>query len=270
MKASFDSRKWHIWVSLVLALPILIVSVTAIFIAHNQSLGLRDVTVAANWLPGYRTERAAMTAVEPRAVLRTTAGTDYAGANGGLYRIVEGRLIMERVLAGVPVRALAEAPWGVVVAARNGIWVEQGGNWRRVLKGDGWNAALRADGAVAVVLKDDGIMVSADGQRWVADMPVMAAVAAAAMDAGAVEAITLNKLVMDLHTGKAFFGKAWEWIWIDLVGLAMTLLSLTGVYMWWRGERRKAEMARKLNIATGSAPAAASGPNALASRSHPA
>jgi hypothetical protein len=42
---------------------------------------------------------------------------------------------------------------------------------------------------------------------------------------------------MDLHTGKALLGKHAEWLWIDLVGGALLFLSLTGVYLWWRGRR---------------------------------
>ena len=242
MRSILDSRQWHLWVSLVLALPILVVAVTAVFIAHDKALGLKDLPVAAQWLPGYRAEARA-TGLEPRASLVSAAGEQFIGTNGGLYRLEAGRLAMVDGFAGVPVRALAEAPWGIVVAARNGVWVGRAGAWRRSHGGDAWNASLRADGVVTVALKEHGLLLSADGERWRADPQLMQALAAAAAEGGA-EPITLGKLVLDLHTGKAFFGKAWEWIWIDLVGAAMALLALTGVYMWWRGERRKAALQR--------------------------
>ncbi|PKO58071.1 MAG: hypothetical protein CVU25_05815, partial [Betaproteobacteria bacterium HGW-Betaproteobacteria-19] len=107
-------------------------------------------------------------------------------------------------------------------------------------------------------VKDHGLLVSADGRDWRPD-PELMPVLAASMVEGEAELITLGKLVMDLHTGKAFFGKDWEWIWIDLVGLAMTLLSLTGVYMWWRGERRKAALAQNRETAAPVTPRIAAG-----------
>ena len=51
---------------------------------------------------------------------------------------------------------------------------------------------------------------------------------------------TLKNLIMDMHTGKAFLGKSAEWIWIDVLGIVLCLLSLTGVWVWWQGRRRAA------------------------------
>ncbi|PKO56370.1 MAG: hypothetical protein CVU25_10465, partial [Betaproteobacteria bacterium HGW-Betaproteobacteria-19] len=157
MKTTFDSRKWHIWVSLILALPILIVALTAVFIAHDKALGLKEIPVAAGWLPGYGTEAAQKARLEPRASLISSAGEQYVGTNGGLYRIDQGRLVMVDAFAGVPVRALVEAPWGLVVATRNGLWVGRDGGWQRTHKGDAWNASLRAEGSLVVAaVKDHG------------------------------------------------------------------------------------------------------------------
>lgn len=261
MKIKFDSRNWHIWVSLTLALPILIVAVTAIFIAHDKSLGLDEVPVAAGWLPGYAMEAGKPTNHEPRALLVTSAGEQLVGLRNGLYRLDGETLTPVAALAGTQVRALVEAPWGRVAAAKNGVWVERDGRWMRSIEADAWNASLRPDGGVTVALKDEGLMVSRDGVSWTADATVARALAA--LPAGAEgEATTMHKLVMDLHTGKALLGKRAEWIWIDLIGFAMALLALTGVYMWWRGERRKAALQ--------SATAAAAAVAAPAAATHPA
>lgn len=244
MKLNFNSRSWHIWVSVILSLPILIVAVTAVFIAHKKSLGTEEVKVAADWLPGYRGEAAKAQKNEPRAGFVDAAGNAWIGTNGGLYRVVDGQPQAVEALAGTQLRAFAEAPWGLVAAAKNGVWLRAGdGEWRRAYKGDAWSAIAQPDGSVVVALKDKGLLRSADGRDWQPDARLAAAVAVLPMEStAATETITLGKLVMDLHTGKAFFGKDGEWIWIDLVGLAMSLLALTGVYMWWRAERRKAAL----------------------------
>lgn len=243
MKLDFNSRNWHIWVSVILSLPILIVAATAVFIAHKKALGTDEMTVAANWLPGYRGAAAKLGRNEARAGLTTAGGETWIATNGGLYRLTSKQLVAIEALAGTQVRGLAEAPWGRVAAAKNGIWLQENGGdkpWRRVHRGDAWSAASQPDGSIVVALKDQGLLLSRDGQRWQSDAHVTSALAS--LPAGAAEPMTLGKLIMDLHTGRALLGKEGEWIWIDLVGLAISLLALTGVYMWWRNQRRKAAL----------------------------
>lgn len=241
MKMNLKARSWHTWASLILALPILIVGATAVFIAHKKALDTESVAVDARWLPGYRAEGGKPKGAEVRAAHTSVAGVTHVGTQEGLYRLEGDALVEVPALANMPVRALADGRFGLVAAARNGIWLEKGGEWRRVMKGDAWNASSRADGSVVVTLKDKGVVVSNDGTRWGADpllTPALAGLAVGQVD----KPLTLGKLVMDLHTGQAFFGKEAEWIWIDLVGIAMCLLALTGVYMWWRVEKRKAAL----------------------------
>lgn len=242
MKLNFKARSWHTWGSLILALPILIVGASAVFIAHKKALGTDEITVAAKWLPGYSNADAKAKGIEPRAALTTRAGTTYVGTLQGLYRLDGDQLLEVGALANTQVRAIAEAPFGRIAAARNGVWLETDGQWERTLKGDAWNASIRPDGSVIVSVKDRGLMTSTDGRKWQQDPHLSIALASAA-GTQADKPMTLAKLIMDLHTGQAFFGKEGEWIWVDLVGLAMCLLALTGVYMWWRAEKRKAALA---------------------------
>jgi hypothetical protein len=60
----------------------------------------------------------------------------------------------------------------------------------------------------------------------------------------ATERLTLGKLVTDLHTGKAFFGKEHEWIWIDILGAIWVFLGGTGLYLWWRSQTKRRDAAR--------------------------
>lgn len=217
---------------------------TAMFIAHKHELGLKeiDVTRAVNWLPGYSEAAMMEMKMDVRASLTTADGLQWLGTKGGLYRIVEGQARQVEELGGAEVRDLVAATFGLVVAAKNGVWLQDAEGWNKVLKGEAWNASLQPGGAVAVTLKDKGVLVSRDGRNWQADGAIKTALST--MPAGTMVAkpVTLGNLVLDLHTGKAFFGKEWEWIWIDLIGLAMAFLGGTGVYMWWRAEKRKMTM----------------------------
>ena len=84
----------------------------------------------------------------------------------------------------------------------------------RVVKGEAWSAAARADGSVVVALRDQGLLVSADSRngpiRWAPRPPP-----------ACLPALPPNPhpgpSLIDLHTGKALFGKDGEWLWIDAV-----------------------------------------------------
>ena len=242
LKLNLKARSWHTWASLILALPILIVGASAIFIAHKKALGTDDLKVSAGWLPGYQTQEAKTKLPEARAALITQSGTTLVGMQEGLYRLAGEKLVAIDELAGMPVRGLADSAFGRVAAAKNGIWLEKNGQWEKVMKGDAWSASTQADGSVVVAIKDKGLVVSRDGKKWQPD-PLLTAALAALPAEMTDKPLTLGKLIMDLHTGQAFFGKRGEWIWIDLIGIAMCLLAMTGVYMWWRAEKRKTALA---------------------------
>lgn len=237
MKLNFKSRSWHTWTSVILALPILVIALTALAMAHKKALGIDEITVAAHWLPGYRGASSTAARNDPRASLHTASGATLVGTLDGLYRLKGEQLVAIPELADTQIRALAEAPWGRIAATRNGVWLERDGSWRRVVKGDAWSAASHRDGSIAVTLRDQGLLTSSDGEHWQPDAQITPALAS--LPNGDTERLTLARLARDLHTGAALFGKDAEWIWIDLTGLALTLLALTGVYMWWRVQRRK-------------------------------
>ncbi|MBI2312450.1 MAG: PepSY domain-containing protein [Betaproteobacteria bacterium] len=240
LKNLFTARDWHIWVSLALALPILLVAFTAVLIAHDKSLGLRKVPVTAEWLPGYGP--GAVEPPEARAVLTAADGSRWIGTRLGVYRVLpDGQPLAVEVLNNVEVRSMAEAAGAILVGTKQGLWRGRGEDWRRILDQEVWHVGVAAGGGMVATLKEQGVVVSRDGgASWSADPQVAAALAM--LPARAQPRVTLGKLVLDLHTGKALLGKKAEWIWIDLVGGAMLLLALTGVYMWWRSQQRRSQM----------------------------
>lgn len=235
-------RSWHLWLSIALSLPILIVALTAIFIAHGKELGLKEIPVAAGWLPGMQAGKAET--AEPRALWAAPDGALWLGTKMGLYRVNGDRMEIVEGLGAADVRGLQADGSSLVVATTKGLYrvAVDAGTAERVAKGDYWSLSHTDQGLIAVG-KNGRFMVSRDaGREWseheggVAASERVAQSMAGAADAGTVP---LSKLMLDLHTGKAFFGKAYEWVWIDLIGATMAVLTLTGLVMWWRGQRRK-------------------------------
>jgi hypothetical protein len=260
-------RGWHLWLSIALSLPILVVALTAIFIAHDKSLALKDVQVYAGWLPGMRGGKAE--AAEARAIWAAPGGVTWLGTKAGLYRVRGELAAAVEGLARADVRALHAVDSGLLVATTRGLYhvAPDGGPAERVATGDFWWVGGSSTGLAAA--GKGSLLRSIDGRHWQHDEQGGAALKQVALSRGGEldsGRVPLSRLVMDLHTGKALFGKDREWIWIDLIGATMALLTLTGLVMWWRGQRRKLS-ALEAQLAAALQPAGDGGAPALRSPS---
>lgn len=251
MKLNLKARDWHNWVSVILVVPMLMVGLTSLFLAHKKALDLNDIDVTriAGGLPGYGTVAMKHAGTELRASLALPDGSLWVGTQAGLYRIAAGQAHAVPELGDTQVRDLAAAPWGIVAATKNGIWVLGRDGWRKTHKGDAWNAALAPDGSVAVAIKDKGLLVSRDGTEWRPHAAAQRALDDLPTESLVDERISLGKLTMDLHTGKAFFGKEAEWLWIDLLGATWVFLGFTGLWLWWRSQIKRRDAARNRSAA---------------------
>jgi len=48
----------------------------------------------------------------------------------------------------------------------------------------------------------------------------------------AIKSVPVERIIWDLHSG-AFWGK-FGWLYYDLIAISMIVLSITGVYMYWK------------------------------------
>ncbi len=245
MKKESNLRGWHAWWSVVLALPIIIASLTAIFIAHGDTLGLKGIPLPAS-LQRVAADAPAGKVPEVRAMHRHSDGRTYVATKYGLLAQDGGKLTAVAEFDGIEVRGLASAGATLFAATKGGVWASQADGWKRVLPGEAWSVNVLPDGGVVAALKQHGIMVSSDGGRnWLADRAVDGALSDYAVTAPPMK-LTLHKLVMDMHTGKAFVGKEYEWLWIDLVGGTMLFLSFSGLVIWWRARRQRLRLSQSM------------------------
>lgn len=236
LKPPMQWRWWHKWLGIVLLLPLLLVAVTAILLAHDGTLGLRQMLVTADWLPGYGKSTAG---VEIRAAQRL-GDTDYVATRIGLFALRSGEVEAVPALRGTELRDLAVSGDRLYAAARTGIWAGKAGEteWRHLLKAEAWSVNIRADGSLVAATRERGLVVSEDGgAHWRSESGMARAVAEqGGIDPGAV---SVGRLVLDLHTGKALLGRDYEWLWIDITGAAMAFLTISGFVMWWRARRQR-------------------------------
>ncbi|MEW5756687.1 MAG: PepSY domain-containing protein [Pseudomonadota bacterium] len=79
--------------------------------------------------------------------------------------------------------------------------------------------------------------IGAASAAWAEPVPLPAAQLAQLAQSDSAISITLERLLLDLHSGR-FFGP-WGVILMDLAGLALLLLAGSGVFLWARIQWRK-------------------------------
>ncbi|MBG0843722.1 PepSY domain-containing protein [Pseudomonas chengduensis] len=223
-----SSRRIHLWSGVVLAIPMFIVGITAVFIAHDKSMGLKDLPLS--WLPmSYEKEN------ELRSAAQTGDGQLWFGSKYGVFQQGADGHLQQR--SEVEVRQLLGEQQQLWVASKEGLYLIDGERIEQRLDAEVHGITRLQDGQLLASVKDEGALLSRDGLAW---QPSPLNAELASVQSAAPKPYTFGKLVMDLHTGKAFFGKSGEWIWIDVLGITLALLGLTGVWIWWQSRRRAA------------------------------
>lgn len=234
MKLTYNNRKWHAWISFAISLPILLTAITAILIAHGQKLGFRDIKVDASWLPGYS---AAPAQREVRAVVATGSST-WIGTQVGLYEQAADGIREVPDFAGQEIRALLHTDSTVFALTTQGLFAQRGEQWQKLSRGPVTSAYVD-DGKVYMVLREKGLQVSLDdGATWNAATDAKTALEQLPPLGPQPAKVVLARVIRDLHTGQAIVGHDGEWIWNDIVAGTMAFLGISGIVLWWRGQRR--------------------------------
>lgn len=231
----FSARKWHAWISFVLAVPILLVAITAILITHGPALGFRDINVKANWLPGYST-------ITKREVATTLHAPDalWVGTASGLFVQTAAGVSEVENFSGQEIRTLLRIENTVFVLTTQGLFAQHDERWEKVIRGP-VNSAYVDDGAIYAMSRGKGLQASRDGGKsWQPVTDASAALSQLPPISSVPVTAVLARVIRDIHTGDALLGKERGWIWVDAVGGTMAFLGITGLVLWWKGQRRMA------------------------------
>jgi hypothetical protein len=243
MTLNCSLRNWHTWLGVTLSLPVIVVGLTAILMAHGQELGFRNIQHQLRWLPGYQQEtnpQIKMSDLEIRATLTTHDGRYLLGTRYGLYQLKNEQLSPVEGLSAVDIRSIRETSNGLILASRNGVWRSIGSQWKKIYKGDAWEVEVQPNQTIRIATRAKGLLETVDnGKHWkpLHALNTMPAVLNAKAQA---EEMNLGKLVFDLHTGRALLGKDSAWIWIDLIGFSLILSVLSGLFLWRETRKQQA------------------------------
>lgn len=227
-----QSRKWHMWLGVVFAIPLCVVALTTLLMAHDKAIPLGDLHVKASLFPGYEDEK--YTKAELRSYLDDGKGTLYLGYKQGLQVIRKGEKEVVSFFANHDIRKLILFQDHVVVGSRNGLFIHEKEGFSNVLKETIWDMSV-VNNELFVVSKN-GLFHSKDLKEWEKITTPQTEMA--------VDTVSLKKLTMDLHTGKALLGDKRMWIWQDILAFCLLFFIFTGVYLWYSKKRQKRHVVR--------------------------
>lgn len=261
-KKKFNIRKqlfnWHMWAGIFFGLPIVVVSVMAIFIAHEKELGTKNIFVNAGWLPGYQSSLDDYTYYfnDVKAYYQDSNITLY-GTKLGLIKQTGDHYSVVVGTEGMEVRDILKTEAFFLIASKYGLLTYKNEAIIKVYQGD-FHGLSNVDGHLIALMGKKGIISSNDdGLSWTKPALLTDEIGAFQMDSilailsesPQMEQLSLEKMILDIHTGKAFFGEGSMWIWIDLISLSLLLMSITGTIMWWKrkyGKKGKAKSFKTL------------------------
>ncbi len=222
-KHVFNTRVLHNWISVALVLPLFIVGMSTFFMSHDKALGQAII--------GYTNE-----AIEIKDLLKTSDGHTFLATKNGVYQAIDNKFIAINALSS-EIRVLEQLNDGRLLAAgKYGLWLHDlEGSWQKLHNADIHGLQILPKDWY-LVTKEQGVLLSSDqGLSWQQEPKMTQLLSSMATK----RSLQLGKLMKDLHTGKAIMGKEYEWIWADILALVLVMLALTGIYMWWKSQKRK-------------------------------
>ncbi|GAB4188233.1 MAG: hypothetical protein Fur004_06310 [Thermoflexibacter sp.] len=233
---------WHLWLGLFFTLPIVLVAITAILIAHEKGLGTKEIAVKAGWLPAYSSnEKNLAYYLDDVKDIQIVQGKTLYGTKLGVVEENNDQLSIIKGTEGKEVRDLLWVENQLWVATKKGLLLAENETAKLVKKGD--FHGITFDGTTLIASEGKkGFHLSQDQGRTWETKKISTQIGTSKLQTFAnqvdkeifMEALTLEKLVLDIHTGKAFFGEGSMWVWIDLIAVSLLGMIFTGILMWYK------------------------------------
>jgi len=235
---------WHRYMGLSAALLAVLVAATGILLNHTEEFQLDSRHVQADWiLDWYGIEPPAELLSFPLAGRHLTLMGEHLYLDrkeiDGEYRDLVGAVVMDETLVvGVSNSILLLTPRGELIERlRTDDGVPAG--MKRI--GTDANGDLVVEGSHDLYRSDSNFLrwERADNPaasiRWAQPGPLDTQLKSSLQQHFRGEVLPLERLLLDLHSGR-FFGSLGPWV-VDAAALLITLLALSGTWIWLRRRR---------------------------------
>lgn len=206
-------KKLHVWGGVILAIPMLIIGVSTIFIAHGEALGAKQLRFTPPQPLGNVKQ------------LLVTADGFLLGGKYGVVGLTPELTVATQDVAKQDIKSLRELNGQYYAATKYGVLRRDDNSWTSLYQGDTEDIAWYQD-SLLVLDKKRGLLQQ-QGDDW-------RLLLALEKDKAPRD---LNKLMKDLHTGEALLGD-YDWIWMDILGAYIILFTLSGIWLWSRRSQR--------------------------------
>lgn len=227
-------RDWHIWLGVVLSLPLIIVGITTVFLAFEHQLNLDKYYIPSKIFPGYWGEKAEQKN-EVRAFFKDKNGMEYYGHKYGV--LVKNSQDSKEIefFNKYDIREINSYKGNLLIGAKEGLFLQDNDTFKKVLKQDIWNFHLEEQ--IVYITTKEGIFTCTNDFTKCDKVELK-------NEIKPITEISLKKLNLDLHTGKALLGK-FDWIWQSLLGIAILFFVYSGFYLWYKKKFRKKDSLTK-------------------------
>ena len=236
-------RLSHRWLGFVVVVPLLFVTATGLLLNHSSELGLNDHHAGASWI---RSQYGSDLKGEP--VTFDALGHSVSGWDGQLFFNGELLDVNGELQGAVGLREL------VIVACRKSVYVLDGagelmeeldelslpeGDIVRCGTGSGQRLTVELDDETRWVFSED-LLSFAQLERGIFMVAGSVETSSSLQEemqlAYGGDGPTWNRVIMDMHSGR-FFGSIGRLL-VDLMGLLVVFLSITGLVLGVRSVRR--------------------------------
>lgn len=237
---NINVRRIHFWLSVAVAIPLLIVAISGIFIGLRGAMP--TITVPLSWMGNKDIpETLPMT-----TFLQDSHQTIWIGNAQGLSKIQQDQVTSLPVFQGQEIVSVAQFSDNStpIVATKMAVWVNTEGKWSPPLKGRVRMLSRLPNGNVLAIVGGRGEfangqpMITEDGVNW---HTYQIAVSSNQLMPPLTDGkIPLHMFMRELHSGAYFVGKGLgEWIYNSFMGVMLIILIITGFVMWLKATLRK-------------------------------
>lgn len=234
-------RRWHTRIGLAAVVFFLFLAVTGVVLNHTAELGLDNRYVHASWVARWY----GISAERPRHAFRS-GGHDLIAANGRW--VLDGRLSGEKLPPPIGLVELADM---VVVASSTSLYLygKDGVLIDRLERNALPGVPVQAIGAGASQLMlrtASGTFESSDALSW-KRAPRDAIAWSSPADLSAAEGeryaqmlepgVSVQRVLLDVHSGR-FAGRYGPLV-VDLLAVFLTVLSLSGAWLFFKRKHRR-------------------------------
>ena len=221
------ARNWHRKLSIIIALPLLIIGFSAIVLGHKELRAIKLGPEPAQQVHG---------AWLAHQVLHTAEGITWVATSQGIAEYKDNSLHYVPALQEADLR-INQVGGTLIVGTKKGVYALAADTFALALPLKEAQLSFINGGVQA--LNSEKAFFSKNGFAWEESSLTGPFVY------GAIEKqLTLGTLMKDLHTGTTYVGKGNRWIWVDFTAGSLLVLLFTGLTLYFRKKKRSATKGR--------------------------